>query len=329
MNSLSLVKAIGLPGIIESKAPLPSEYLNLFHLAKLNKIPLLYLESHRFEGNPFLEAQLLLFKRRYEQTLELTAHTATLFDKYGIRYVLFKTLKPFPYVPSDIDILLLSKSDLRKAFVVLKERQCKVLDKDIYGMTIESPMYQINLDLTTEIAVSGLVYIDKTQLYKSISQVKVKDVEVQTLAPHVDMVVSAAHSMYKEQMYLLSDYYTLALSLKYFKEALDFARNVCVQYALETSLKMTYDIILNAFGSSDFSPEESVKSLSVYKYKSAAWNQIFEFPAKYPINIIQRALLEKILKDNSTKESFLNSFETMLRPSTIRKLISHIHRKVY
>jgi hypothetical protein len=328
-DSLSLAKSIGLPGTIEGKAPLQGDSLKLFNLAKLNKIPLLYLESIIIKKSSPLETQLLYYRGRYERTLDLTAQVSGLFGESDIRYVLFKTLKPFPYTPSDIDVLFWSNQDLLNACFLLKKRGFTVLDTDLNGVTMYSFKHQLNVDLTTAVAVSGFTYLDKTMLFNNKAQVKINGVNVQTLAPSADLVTVAAHCMYKEQMYLLSDYYTCVLSSQFFQEALELAKCAHVKFALETALKITNDITVAAFGSNKAITKKLDQSLSSVDLGVVVSAGDFDFPAKYPPQILLRGLTKKFLQDPALRRSLSPGLRSTLRSETILRLLSHFYRKGY
>lgn len=327
-DSLSLIKSVGLPGIIEGKASLSSKRLNLFHLSKLNKIPLLYLESQGAKGLSSLDLELSRYRKKYEETLNLTKKVSDVFEKSGIHYTLFKTLKPFPNTPSDIDVLLWSNNDLKKAYSVLKDNGFRALDKDQYGITMYNVEHSLNVDLTTEVAVSGFIYLDKILLFDNTTQVKINDFTVQTLSLSADLAMIAAHCMYKEQMYLLSDYYAIVLSSHYVKEALPFARNANVYFALEIALQITYDITIRAFGSNNAIAKELDSCLSS-NFKLSNAKESFGLPEKYPLHIMLRGLLEKFLEDQTSRSSLSAGFRATFRPRAIHRLFSHVSRKSY
>lgn len=326
-----LIKSIGLPGLVEGEAPPLKEALSLLQLAELNKTPLLYLESLRnLKRYPPFEAQLSRYRDKHRKTLDLTALVSSLLEELGIRYTIFKTLKPFLYTPADIDILLRSTRDLTKASQTLEKKGLKPLDRDLYGLTMFSVRHNLNVDLTTEVAASSFIYLDKNLLFKHASQVKVDGFKVQTLKPHADLVTVAAHCMYKEQMYTLSDYYTFALLSQHYQEALELAESTHTKFALEAALKLTYDITVNAFGSDNNLIERLNNSL-----QTADTNRIIQtgkrldLPMKYPPSIVLRGLSKKLLEDPVSRKSLPTALKSTLQPKSINRLLEHIMRKGY
>jgi len=330
-DTLLLVKSIGLPELVEGEPQPLNKALSLLQLAKLNKIPLLFLESQRkFRNYPPLQAQLSHYRDKHKETLDLTALVSSLLEESGMHYTIFKTLKPFPYTPADIDVLLWSNRDLTEASQILKKKGLKLLDRDSFGLTMFSVDYDINVDLTTEVGASSFIYLDKSSLFEHSCQVKDNGYKVQTPQPYVDLVVVAAHCMYKEQMYTLSDYYTFALSSQYYQEALEFAKKTHAKFALETALKLTHDITINSFGSDNAVAKRLRNSLQgIGMSRMIRIDKNLDLPVKYPSRIVLRGLLEKIREDRNTRNSLPIALKSTLQPKSINRLLTHIKRKGY
>lgn len=318
-----------MPGFVQGMAPPPNEALNLLRLAELNKIPLLFLESLvNLRKHTWLGQQLSRYRDRQRRTLALTADVSSLLEAAGIRYVIFKTLKPFPYTPADIDVLLRSSSDLAGAAYVLGKRNLSPLESDLYGLTMFSLDYGLNVDLTTELAVSGFIYLDKSLLFDG--QKRVHCSGVQTLKPHADLVTLAAHSMYKEQTYALSDYYTFALSSQYHQRALELAQAAHARFALEAALKLTEDITVSAFASDNELMPTRMPSVTTAKTGGMMEAcKALELPMRYPIPMLIRGLSQKIIGDPVSRNSLPKALESSLRPRFINKLSRHFTRRTY
>ena len=213
-QSALLVNLIGIPNVRKPDlSQLKTENItNFLKLAEKNKIPLLFLREAASKIE--LEAtktMLLKYEEKYERSIELTKFVASAFKKSDINYTFFKTMKPFPYVPSDVDVLFWTNSDLKKAVRTLTGEGCKVLAEDTYGVTMFSPLHDLNIDLTTQIAVSGLIYVNKESLVNHTRELEFYGTTVKTLNSPADLVVVTAHSIFKEQMFTLSDYYFLVM----------------------------------------------------------------------------------------------------------------------
>ena len=328
---ISSIKLIGIPNMIEPATSLEVDRaIELFPVAKLNKIALLFLESLKFGDHSTLEAHLSCYRSKHMKTLALTSLVSDLFEEEHIQYAIFKTLKPFPYTPSDIDVLLCSTDELSNASQILEKKGLRSIEKDFFGLTMFSGEYGLNVDLTTEVAVSGLIYLDKNLLFNHVSQVKVNGFKVQTLSPHADLVTTAAHCMYKEQMYTLSDYYTFALSSKHYEEALKLAEKAHAKFALETALKLTYIITISAFGSGNTLVERLKNSINTFDLNTIIQTRkLLDLPIKYPSYVLLKGLSQKILEDPVSRNSLPKVIKSTIQPKFFSKLLEHITRKAY
>jgi len=329
-NTLSLVRAIGVPNIIEGTS-VTTKKSTLLSLAELNKIPLLFLENIEKEKmDEYLNTKLAHYKDKRSRTLEMMGEVANIFNNAEIPYALFKTLKPFSYTPADIDILLYSNKDLAKANNILNENGFKKSSSDSYGSTIFSARHHSNIDLTTKVAVSGFVYLDKEILFKHVGQALVNNFKVQTLNPYADLVVAAAHCMYKEQMYTLSDYYTFVLLSRYYQKAIELIKFTHSSIALDMALKLTYNITLNAFGPNNDLIQKLKIALKIAITKDPIQKaRTYELPIKYPPKIIMKSLLKKLAEDPTSRNSLLTATKSSIQPRFAKRLLNHIERKSY
>jgi len=190
--------------------------------------------------------------------------------------------------------------------------------------------YGVNVDLTTEVAVSGFIYLNKNLLFKHSTQVKIHSSRVQSLQPYADLVVVAAHCMYKEQIYMLSDYYTFALLSQYCEKALRFAEKMHAKLALKTALKLTHDITVDAFDADNALANRlgvSFRKMEINLMPEIGKN--FDLPLKYPFCVVLKGLSEKIREDPNTRKSLPIALISTIRPRSINKFLAHVKRKGY
>ncbi len=326
-KSTELVKYIGLH--TSSKVPSPllknERFYDFLHLAEQNKIPLLFLKTVPCNSvtHPFLE----YYEERYENTLKLAAFTAGLLDRKKIKYALFKTLKPFPYVPSDIDILLSSDGDLSTAIIALKHQGCVPLDKDNYGLTLFSPKHKMSIDLTTQIAVSGLVYINKKPFFDHLHSVAMDETLVQVPVPALELLVNSAHSVYKEQTYTLSDFYTHLLLKQHWNEASRLAESFHLKQAFNHTLRLTKQIAAYSRGSLDVKEKKYVgtETTSVKGNR----DEDIELPRKYKLSFLIATLIKKITEDSATRSSFPLFARSVSNLSFYKRILEHATRETY
>jgi len=328
-KSISLVRHIGIPNICKPILKLENNSFPTFlATAEQNKIPLFFLKTAACGiKNHDVQYVLSQYEKKHKNTLDLITSTAQLLEKIGACYSFLKTLKPFPYTPSDIDVLLWSNENLGTIVKILKSQGCIPLEKSAYGITMFSPKYKMNLDLTTQIAVSGLIYVDKESLSSCISQFEIGGSIVQTLKPSADLLVVAAHSIFKEQTYTLSDYYTFVLLTQYWKEAAKLAKELHLKHAFNTVLKMTEAVTIIAFGSAN-SLMKSFEEVGITNAEETS-GQEFELPKKYDLATLSIAFLKKIKDDPMSKKSLFHIAQSASHPTFYKRLLEHALRKTY
>jgi len=327
-KSTILLRSIGIPNVqkpvfaFDSLDNLP----NLLQCAKNNKIPLLFLRSvaSDLEKIPFASA-LLKYEQQYQSTTNLIEFVGDLLE--NVDYTFFKTIKPFPYVPSDVDILFRSIDDLLVVEKKLKNKNCVSLERDEYGVTMFSKTHKLCIDLTTKIAVSGMVYVANNLIFEHVQDYDFHGTEVRTLEQPADLLVAIGHSIFKEQMYTLSDYYTLVLLAHEWKKALKLAEKFHLKHATETVLGVTKDITLNAFGSLDAISQKPVRKHVCASTKGCGKD--IELPKKYDLSTLIVELSKKVTSDPVTLTSLLVTAKTFCSPSFYRKAVEHITRDAY
>ncbi|MHA1832380.1 MAG: hypothetical protein ACTSV7_00175, partial [Candidatus Baldrarchaeia archaeon] len=159
--------------------------------------------------------------------------------------------------------------------------------------------------------------------------------QVRTLKPEADLACIIAHSLIKEQMYLLSEYYTFIYYLEQIdiKHFLEIVKQNNITFAVKTHTLITalfhkvvhktvpkkLQRLLNALGEESFETNRLIK-------------KGLETPFKYhPITIV-KSLLE-ISKENEIRKSIGSQLIHMLNPNVSRefleKVINHIKRETY
>ena len=326
-KSTLLTKFIGIPNVCapDTSQLTDDNFSQFLKLAKKNKVSFLFLKNVKSKVANFPESLFLSYEEQYNNAVGLTKFVAAHLKEAHVPYTFFKTIKPFPYLPSDVDVLLFSNNDLTKVIKSLENQGCKVLDGDAYGVTMYSPEYNLNIDLTTQIAVTGLSYVDKFSLLDHVVNADFHGTKIRSLSPASDLLVVTAHSILKEQMFTLSDYYFLVMLVKHWTEAANLAQKFYLTSALKTIFSMTAALTVNVFGPTnplmdDFS---SLGITHVVDY-----DKNFELPKKYALDTILVEFLRKI-KDPSTTNSLPSAVKSFFTPDFYIKALTHITRKKY
>lgn len=327
-NSALLMKFIGIPTLCDPDfSQLTDDNFGHFlKVAEKNKVNLLFLRTVASKLDDFpAKSTFLCYEEKYKKTIDLTKFVAALLGNIGVQYTFFKTIKPFPYLPSDVDVLFFSNDVLKTVVGALTDHGCIALDGDLYGVTMYCPTYDLNIDLTTQIAVTGLTYVDKYSLLDHVIDLEFYGTLIRTLDPPADVLVVAAHSVFKEQMFTLSDYYFLVMSMQHWTEASKLAKKLHLSSAFKTILKMTGAVTLSCFGSMNLLINQ-LKAIEIMHIINKP--EPIELPTKYDLVTIIAEFLKK-LSDQSLVNSLPCAVKSFINPDFYHKALMHATRKKY
>lgn len=251
-KTIKLLRTIGSPFLAGTETSKEgNESLELYAHAVKNKIPLLYLESlKQQEELNKLKSKYKEEYARYLKFLDGVARVSEVLDAADIEYAIFKTIKPFPTVHGDVDIIVLgddgvyeraveyllkagyasqlpglvdvkaltSEEDYRKAAKILVKpthggRKHGLGHISPTGTDLVGPERIIDIDLQKELALSYVIYMDKNNFKGHITEVELLNgAKIKTSTPELDLAIVIAHSL-AEQMYLLGEYYAFLYRL--------------------------------------------------------------------------------------------------------------------
>ncbi|MEM1510757.1 MAG: nucleotidyltransferase family protein [Thermofilaceae archaeon] len=263
----------------------------LVELAKLNKVLLGFLRRIGYEGS-----LRILEENRYRWYMSEIARVSKAMD--GLDYALFKFRKPIEHVSVDIDILIRTRH-LREAVRRLKEAGFRVEVLEPYTVTMVKGRTVV--DLYTHPSFAWTIYLNGERLLDEVETVELETagVEVRALSREAEAVATLAHAIYKEHVYLLSDYYVAREWLN--TKALVLARELKAEEAVETALRLN---------------EQIEKGL-------------VEAPIKFtPVQSIE-ILARKFVEDSSFRATTINTLRLAMRKRTMQQLIWRIKRKTY
>jgi len=351
INSLSLVKIIGTYGTEGKREGVVREngdLLELFPLSIKNKIPLLYLESVKklCENCDELKKSYNWLREREKAMLSQIKEIVNTLSGHNISYAVFKTLKPFPYIGSDIDLLFFADEGTRKALKAFGEHGYKLLNSGPLNFTMFDLESGIKIDLYDEITVSRIAYVDKRKMEEYVTETTVDNVKIPVLTPEVELLSAIAHSFYKEQLYTLADFYAIVLHITQFTSQqtdtfIKLAKAQCIGYACSLSLELTQTIHSIVFRNKIREIEEISSEFSLGPLLSAATYRTLrhvekkmKMPYKYDYATVAMGLVEKILKDGSARRSMpFQVKEFLLNPhfskEFIERVVSHVVRETY
>lgn len=232
---IELLRQIGTPFDTGQRYALPLESEALFGHAFKNRIGLLYLKNLKDSGrleNLAPEYEKLAY--REAQTKLTAARAGSVLDGLHVDYVLFKTMRPFPATPNDVDIICLGgRRDYERAvraFFDLGYRNLagpapmQILFVDPRGLAgkgvdahKKGGIYYV--DLYRAPSADYFVYIDPAKLRGETVRMKIDGLDghrTSVLKPEVELAAILMHSVFPEKTFTLELFYTICRWLKEF-----------------------------------------------------------------------------------------------------------------
>ena len=172
-----------------------------------------------------------------------------------------------------------------------------LLSKATYGVIyIAEPITRENLE---SISANIKNVIDHTKPEKGSEEIDVDGVEARGLTREAEVVAVVTHAIYKEHMYLLSDYYVV-------REWLN-GRALSLAYELNVVDSLEIAVTLNKLIERGF----------------------IETPYKLPLPRTMVTLINRFTKDPYFRGTFLNLLRNLARERTPRAIVSRLRRKSY
>jgi len=313
-----------------------SELMKLCRYSSENRMLFLYL--HTVKKNNLGDFSALYEKEnlRRLKTDDAIARTSQALTDTHIKHAVFKTIRPYEYTTVDLDILIFGDRNCTKSIKTLQKAGCRLV---IYGprsTTLWDQEANIGIDLYEQVAVSCVTYIDKRKLMAYVTTAKLPNGEyVKTLRPEADLACIIAHSVIKEQMHTLSEYFTFIHFLKQMNidNFIRIIRQNNITSAARTHVaihallhKVAHETIpnqlqkiLNSLGEEEFETTRLIRNN-------------FETPHKYHPITVARSLLE-ITKGKEARKSITTQIFRMFDPhfskDFLGKFIDHVFRETY
>jgi hypothetical protein len=231
--------------------PVGCEVERLAWLSRLNKVYLTYL---RRVGSP--EGEFLREERRYRWFVGNTVEVVRALG--GVDYALFKFRRPVEHVSVDLDVLV-DNGCVGRAVRALKSLGFEVVVSEPYTITLSRRGFAV--DLYTQPSFAWTVYLDGGGLLRDHrEELEIGGIRAYGLTREAEVVVAAAHAVYKEHMVLLLDCITawtwtnkrtwsiaLELRARGALEELLKACNMIMEGLTEAPYKLKPHVILKAY----------------------------------------------------------------------------------
>lgn len=177
-----------------------------------NKIFLYFcqrLEQLGYNGLPQdLEDTKKTLLRQFARMEKVLQDSLCIARDIGIEPLVIKTLRKFPYVGSDIDLLTAEEKDYYNYLEALKNKGYGVLSQGPKTATLEKKIAggSFLVDLHNRVIYAGGVpYLKSIWQYNTINYIG--NLKIPVLTPEAELVLMAGHSVYKEFHITLADFF--------------------------------------------------------------------------------------------------------------------------
>jgi hypothetical protein len=340
--TLKLLRVVGSPFIFEkSLEPFSEEEASELYLhAVKNRISLLYLDA-LYKKNKLFALKSTYRKQyaRYIKIFDTMVKVSDFLRSSNVEHAIFKSIKPFPDASVDIDTLIFDSEEYEKAIKIFPTMGYKMLGYGPQSVTFFDSHGEVGIDLYREIAVSWIIYLDKKNLERYIVHAKLPDDRyVNTLAPEADLTAIIAHSLIKEQMYTLAEFYTILGHLR--KMNMDELKNLTALIKTNSLASVARSLISITLALHSQAFSFVPKKLAVLSEdlerdvleERRLEQNAFETPHKYHFLMLAKSLMGK-LWDQKTRKSLATQGYEMLRISFARnvfgQILDHITRETY
>ena len=218
--TVELLRLMGSPFARERpiQAPLElrdhSELMKLCKLSEKNRMLFFYLEKARTLDSRTFSVDYEKEDARRLIMNDSISKASEILSQARIEYAVFKTVRPYESTTVDIDVIIF-REQYAKAVKAMQEARYSFIAQGPMSTTLWDKEANIGIDLYDEVAVSSITYIDKRKLVDYVTEIELpNNRSVKTLKPEADLACIIAHSVIKEQMYTLAEYYSFIYYLR-------------------------------------------------------------------------------------------------------------------
>ncbi len=341
-QTIGLLRAIGSPFVSGTQCPKDHEIQELYYCSLRNRIPLLYLLA--LKDWDMLGGLKKTYDVMYEKsclTYDAISRVSRVLTEANVNYTLFKTIRPYTSTTVDIDILVFKSDDeYRKSMKAIAQAGYKKLGSGPNSMTFKDPHIDMGIDLYRQIAVSQIVYLDKDKIDSSATKkiMLPNNLPTQTMFPSADIIALIAHSVIKEHMYTISEYYSTLyfladMNADELTDLIEMIYENAIVNVARVHIGLSAKLHEAAHG---FVPEKIEKIIEKIGINSLeTWRLVknLETPHKFHPLTLARAILEKTKEEEKTRRSIAKQITNMLNPSFSRivtgQVVDHIRRQTY
>ena len=312
-------------------------FIGLLYLLKLKKLERLDKLISEYEKLDF----------RARETMVTAARAGKILNDAAIDYVIFKTIRPYPATPNDVDIVCLDgKSGYKQAiqsfydagyFTFDKFAPLQVQFSDPRGKgvaTWDKKGGTFYVDLYRMPGADYFVYLDPRKLREQIVLTNLGGCEVKILRPEVELASILMHSVFPESTFPIEIFYTISYCLSHFDtEQIDrfigFADNNCLNFPVRICLSLASFIHAEAFGYTPPVMTQITEEVGgeYQREISSFYANDMKAPYKYLAASFFLTFLNKLRDPTSLKSLGVQGFH-MLNPVFMKDALSSLYKKV-
>lgn len=230
---------------VDSRVSIPERYLNhSIDIALRNKVfPLFYEKCTNSSIRLPARAKTLMdeyLRRRSEQLKEMIFIT-DICNRLGIEFAFFKTIRPFTYIPDDVDVIIKRKEDLKFLTKVLKGSGYRFLSKgtpEVNFIKFTNNTF-VALDIHVTMASGYLTLLRSNTIWENIIWQKLENgMQVPILSDEYEIILSAAYMAFKDFCINIATLYLITHAL------LTFDIERIKRYAEQEGLELPLSILL-------------------------------------------------------------------------------------
>jgi len=343
-QTIKLLRTIGSPLLANEPHFINGiESLELYDLAVKNKISLLYLEALKQQGKlNKLRKEYEEEYARYLKFLRRIDKVSKILDIANIEYVIFKTIKPYPAAPGDVDVLLMGdKTRYIKANELFLQEGYKEWISDAVSPTLPDlidPEGDIIVDLQDELELSYVIYMDKNKFRGHIVKREMPSrKKIKTLTPELDLATTIIHSQ-THNLCILGEFYTLLYVLSEMDETeIDDFVAVLKENKIAAAAKAfgTITAVLHdaAYGAIPDKLEYTLSKLGYEKSEAEALvKSDFKMPHRYSLSTVVKVILEKMREKRFRRSVGVQMLKMLRNPRLMKYMIGEViemRRKEY
>jgi hypothetical protein len=236
--------------------------IDLYNIARRNKIGLLFLESlSRCHSLPKELTDELNKQREIHKILQVTAtRVAEIFHTVEYKYAMIKSNYPFSAVPNDIDVLVFgTHNEYRNVINLMKSSNFQLvaneapLEACLHDST-RSPKHRLagnsvvvkdpfDVDFYKEVGAGHIIYMDKGKLIDKISKTSINGITLNVLKFPADVALSIFHSIYPERLYTLLLHFHILHMIKNMSAAdMNEFLEICFEHKLSSAANLALNL---------------------------------------------------------------------------------------